>query len=824
MLPSAKDSEIFVGRSKEIACFFDFLNRRNCPAFVLIGEPGIGKTSFLHEVSRKLERQDKYIVGFHEVLFSADVANPFVGAIQSLLEQLAFRDETQVDVVLKQIKASAKNLIKKKAHKIASALLKDAVARLLGNHVTDELEKLKNELDKTPTVFSLTNKFISEHKGEFVYNFLKLVETLQAAFGDKEFVFIIDQFERAPLSSCKILLDFANTKVPNTHIVVGLKTEEKGFKKFAYLKPNIERMGAVLVELKPLTVKEIADWMNRLDRKFTLPELKMIKNLSGGFPFTISEWIKKGEKSSIAELQEVRGKYCEFIKWRIDSLEREQNLFVRKLAVLEAPLPIADYQRLSGIEPETCSLILQELEEKGILSKHEDSFWFAHELIRFCIERLLNNAENRYYHKKAAEFFLFKFNTAIEKKEEIEFETLLGCAHHCHYAENLSDSVKYNHMVFHYSISWGLLEYAEKAANYGLEDAKRLNDELNETAFMNELASAYENLGRGQKALELEKEALSLAKRIGDPEKISLYLSNIGLIEQELGHYDEAIRFLQESISLREKAGFPKLASSVYYLGIIQVERGNHEEAQKLLNQSLELATKDKDQKGIANVLHALGNIQGTVGHYDVALELYERVLKIRTKMHDPIGLSEVLYQIGCVKYLQDDLDVALTYLIKSLEISSEIGDKSRIVNSLSEVAEIFRKKGKYEKAMKMLRRALKLATEIGQEKAIGLILLRIATIEYNLGNYTKCLQTATKGFKISTKIGSKETEAQAHYLLALVNEQLNNLPLAALHFSQSLTSFEEMSASSEDIKESRVGFDRVMKKLQIRDIKDISA
>jgi len=37
--------EVFVGRKEEIGQFFEFLKRKDCPAFVVIGEPGIGKSS-----------------------------------------------------------------------------------------------------------------------------------------------------------------------------------------------------------------------------------------------------------------------------------------------------------------------------------------------------------------------------------------------------------------------------------------------------------------------------------------------------------------------------------------------------------------------------------------------------------------------------------------------------------------------------------------------------------------------------------------------------------------------------------------------------------
>jgi len=42
-----KSEEVFVGREKEIRQFFEFLKDERSSAFVVVGEPGIWKSSFL---------------------------------------------------------------------------------------------------------------------------------------------------------------------------------------------------------------------------------------------------------------------------------------------------------------------------------------------------------------------------------------------------------------------------------------------------------------------------------------------------------------------------------------------------------------------------------------------------------------------------------------------------------------------------------------------------------------------------------------------------------------------------------------------------------
>lgn len=815
MEPSKANIETFVGRSEEIGRLFDFIAKTSSPAFVLTGEPGIGKTSFLKEVYRRLKNDPKFIVGFHEVLFSADVANPFVGAIQSLFEQLlTTKDKAEANVALGKIRSATKNLINNKANGIINALIKDAITRLVGTHIADELEKFKAELATAPSVFSLSNRFIAEHKSEFIYSLFELLEALQEAFPNMRFVLMIDQFERAPLNSCNILLDLANRKLSNFQIIIGIKTENEGSRKLEYLKPNIERMGAEVAELRPLTLQEIGDWMDKLNLKFTPLERKKIKNLSGGFPFTIAEWIKSSKNPTIKELQEVRGKYCEFIKFRIDSLERQQNLLVRRLAVLEGPLSIVGYQQLSEIDPETCSLLLKDLEEKKLLSKQGDTFWFRHELIRFCIQRLLSSDDISYYHKKALNFFKSKLSDSTAKNEIVDFGILLGCAYHSHYAEEFHDSLTYNQLVFANSADWGLLDYAEEAAVYGIEDAEQTNNKQAELVFKSSLSLVYLVWGRIEDALNLGKEAYDLSNSVGNAEYTSRILSNLGSIEQKLGHYDEAIRLLKKSILICQQAGIPILASSIYHLSTIEIEAGNFQEGQKLLAQGLEIAKKDNDQKGIADILQAMGTVQTSIGKYDKALSLYQQVLSIRNKLHDIIGIAGTYHQIGILMDLQGDEDSALNSFDKSLEIATTIRDQSQLAHSLYHVAIILRKREAFEKALEILYRAQNIVISTGEESGLARIIMEIANVERDLGNYDESMKQVKRGLEIATRLSDKPDQAFGYSLLGSITEKGGDLVVAALRFSQSLIFYLETNNYTEAAI-AQESFDRVMNKLR---------
>jgi Cdc6-like AAA superfamily ATPase len=300
--------EAFVGRKREIGQFFEFL-KKDIPAFIVIGEPGIGKSSFMREVAKRLRSDKKFVVGFHEVPFSAGATDPFVGVLEDSVNDLAVRGEEQIRNVLKRVAETGRKIAIEKGDRVARALAKDLVAKLVGQHVVEELVELKKELDDTPTIYSLADEFIREHRSEFIYDLREFFSKLVKEFSDREFVLLIDQFERAPMPSSDVFLDFVKEWHENVHVVVALRVEEIGSERFNYVKPHLNQMGAKIVELPSLSIEEIEEWMRSLGKIFSDPELEKIRKLSAGFPFAISEWLRTSKEWDLRDFKAVRGRY-----------------------------------------------------------------------------------------------------------------------------------------------------------------------------------------------------------------------------------------------------------------------------------------------------------------------------------------------------------------------------------------------------------------------------------------------------------------------------------------------------------------------------------
>jgi len=793
--------DVFVGREKEIESFLEFLKNKDCPAFVVIGEPGIGKSSFMRKVAERLGRDEKFVVGSYEVPFSGGVANPFVGVLEKLVDDLAARSKEQVQSTLKRIAEAGRNAAIKKGDRIARAFVKDLVTKLVGKHVVEELVELKRELDETPTIHSLADEFVRERRSEFIYDFQDFLEELVKEFPDKEFVLLIDQFERAPMPSCDVFLDFVRGKHENVHVAVAVEVEKKGSERFNYVKPHLEQIGATIRELLPLSVEEISEWIRRFGKDFSYPESKRIRELSGGFPFTVSEWLKTSKEYDLHDIEAARGSYCKFVEWRIDGLKDECKLMLHRISVLLQPLSVEDLERLTGIETNHCSLFLRELKSQWIFDRYGDTFWFRHELIRFCIEQDLTESEKRKYHEAAAQFFQMKYNEGKIANKEVDFDLRLGCAYHWHFARKCKESLEHNMQLADFCFDTGKLDLAEQCYLRAIGDAETLGHDVSKIVAKVRLARVYRVWGRLGEAFETNSEVLEYSKRIGDNSNEATALLQLGMLEGDRGNYEKAIELHLQSLDICTKLGDQAgIANVLVELSVIHCQRGEFDEAKELLLQSLDIRKKHGDQAGIARILNNLAAIHTIRGECDEAFNLFRQSLDIRKKHGDQAGIAGILHNLAVIHRNKSEFDEAANLLQQSMEIRKKLGDQSGIADALLGLGAIHFDRGEYDEAVKLYQQSLDIYQKLGDQSRVADAFYNLAEIHQNKGEYNEAMNLLQQSLDIKKKLGDQWGIARMLLGIAEVLKDRGEYDEAVKLYQQSLDIFpkfgDELSAS----------------------------
>jgi tetratricopeptide (TPR) repeat protein len=702
---------------------------------VVIGETGIGKSSYLDEIVRRIREKSgnrRVFVGLNKVLDgTTNPASPFVRTIDDLMDNLSVPFREKLEEGSKRFLAVCKKVFSEKGRTLAKSLVKSFALKLLNKEAVEELEKVVEEFRKTPTIDSLAEEFFSKHRDEFVYDLVFFANRIVEEYEELEFVLVIDQFERAPFVSYGILLGFIRAKPERLHVVVSFKIGKESMVNYKYIHPELVRLNVRFLTLLPMSDKEIGEWiLNSRERDFSYPELRRIRSLSGGFPFLISQWLMHSEKLDIEELQYGREEYCIYVEWCFEGLSEKCALLLRRISTLSQPLSVGDYEQLADVKTGDCSLMLEELEKNWILVRQEGTFWFRHELIKPCIEKKLSDTERRKYHSEAAKFFETKISSAIQGHKKASLQLPLSCAYHFHVAEDYEKSLSYNIQCAEFCQNTGALDLAEDCYLRAIDDAEELKKEEVMMAAKGDLARVYSIWGRLDDAYKTHAELRKYFRDKKDRQHEAVALHNLAMIEQRQGNYEEAKKLYNETLKieqeLRDKL---EIAKTTHNLATIEQEQGNYDGAKKLYNESLKIKQELGDKSGIAKTTHNLAMIEQRQGNYDGAKKLFNESLKIKQELEDKLGIAATTHQLATIEQEQGNYDGAKKLYNENLKIEQELGDKSGIAKTTHNLAMIEQRQGNYDGAKKLFNESLKIEQELGDKLGIATSLAALGVL-----------------------------------------------------------------------------------------------
>ena len=257
---------------------------------------------------------------------------------------------------------------------------------------------------------------------------------------------------------------------------------------------------------------------------------------------------------------------------------------------------------------------------------------------------------------------------------------------------------------------------ALKYASDGLAYFQRLGYFHQEQYFKLVIASAYINLGEGEKAKILGNEVLhSNPSPLLRREALSL----LGWSNLMQGKFEESEKHLLQSL-VEASQDFQYVLVSYWYLGMLYTEKGDITRAEESLNRALamihdkELESKVTYASVVATILLYLtevatrsGRIEEAEAHVKEARHVSDLMKSEAVDAYTNMAEGKLLASKGEFKLATDSYEKAAAdfrkrglafYLAKSLHelgiIYGEAGDKQRAREALKEAADVFEKMG----------------------------------------------------------------------------------------------------------------------------------
>ena len=402
-------------------------------ATLLFGDSGIGKSTLLREMERRLSAQDGFTAGLYEC--AVGDSDPLLRALDRLLRQIY-----TVAGTLDQIEIACQNL----KNQLSISGLKDFL--LAGLRTTGEvaglgpLAKIATQsfgwlADKATALDASVPSGFLPKLGIGVFR--DILKILQTALPGRKLVFLLDNLS-APFESLTAegrgssAIDTLQTFISQDygqarciHFLLSWKLTPKTQKVFDELETALQEYGGRVIQLGPMTKEGVAAWMTDDFSWFAgldEAERQRVVNMSGGLPQIVAGWRESGMQSGqVEELQDVAdsvraGKYRYLARMLEQAPVRERELILA-VCLVEHPLSAAELAELlrrppGAEEEQACFDSLRAWAGKHLLRQHVGSpvrFSPEHEKKREVALDSLNGTMadgGRSVHERAHDFLL----------------------------------------------------------------------------------------------------------------------------------------------------------------------------------------------------------------------------------------------------------------------------------------------------------------------------------------------------------------------------------------------------------------------------------
>lgn len=207
-----------------------------------------------------------------------------------------------------------------------------------------------------------------------------------------------------------------------------------------------------------------------------------------------------------------------------------------------------------------------------------------------------------------------------------------------------------------------------------ISDEARQGKEIQRSAVLTRLASAYALLGNSEKQIATLQEQLTLAQQANDAKlQLSTLLELSSVYQYRRQNPSQAISLIQQAIQLAQQINEPQLEIiATHQLALLLAQQGNLDQLIKLLKVALVQAENTKNIFLQARTLDYLSRAYASLGNYQEAIELRKKIISIYQNFYPPdqpnllagmaIGNLGILqFQAGQFSEAEKNLQLALT-------------------------------------------------------------------------------------------------------------------------------------------------------------------
>ncbi len=305
-------------------------------------------------------------------------------------------------------------------------------------------------------------------------------------------------------------------------------------------------------------------------------------------------------------------------------------------------------------------------------------------------------------------------------------------------------------------------------------------------------AHIYNNLGEVYYALEKKQEAhkyfeMALPLFVEEQNQLgkASVLNNLGLIYSLQGREMQFWGYLEqswESFVLSEQLSEQSKQDGKYRQQSMEVRKYLELALVGYFEQALSIRREEGDREGTGKTLHNMGLVYSALGEKELALEHYEEALGISREIGDRMEEDRILHNLGrvCNTLGKKEKARTLEYLEQTLRIQEEVGDRIEEGGTWNSLGRVYDDMGEKQEAWRCYQKALRIEREVGDRRGVAITLHNIGALYLDLGAYENMLAFFLLAKAILEEIQSPY-RTRAERRIDLLREKIGKQPFDAL-------------------------------------------
>ena len=394
-----------------------------------------------------------------------------------------------------------------------------------------------------------------------------------------------------------------------------------------------------------------------------------------------------------------------------------------------------------------------------LLEQDEESYSFAHDLIREVVMADLSAVRRAMLHQQVAE--------ALERAaDEPPIERL---AYHFRQAGLLEKAVVYLERAGDRARAMYAQQEAERAYLDVVQTLRRLGLPAQVAAVQEKLAGVLGVGARYSEAVAVLEEALAVYRSAGDSEGQARVVAKIGQLHASRGAAATGIA-LVESWLASPQAGTvsaQQQGTLSMTLAYLSMNSGRYQEALAAAQQAADLARQAQDNHLLGKALWHIGRSLLLLGRPGEAVPQFEAALPLAEQAGDLRDLYYILNNLSQVRENQGDLRQSTHYAEQALALAEQMGDPFLLAQMLSVLAFNQFIMGQWQEARQEYERAIALMRQVGLPWGATYPLAGLGLQLLAEGQEETGLALLAEGLVLAERDHDREAECNARSFLA---------------------------------------------------------